>query len=133
MTLVEVVVSLSLAGILMAAIINGYYAATVQAEKSAMFLAANSAAIQAIEATRCAAWDTTILVDELVSTNFPDKIVTLDRLTLNSTVVYATNKTTITQVSTSPPLRRIQVDCIWSWRGIRRYTNTIATCRSPGQ
>ena len=65
--------------------------------------------------------------------NFPDKIVTLDQSAAGAGIVYATNITRISDISTEPPLKRVRVDCIWRFRGSVLFTNTIETCRAPNQ
>ena len=43
-----------------------------------------------------------------------------------------TNKVTLSTVSTTPPLRMIQSDCIWIFpRTKQAYTNTVVTYRAP--
>ncbi len=135
MTLVEVVVALSISGLAVGAIVSGYLFSATSAEKSALALAANARAMERIEETRSARWDTASspAVDELVSTNFPSKVMTLDLSGSGSGITYATNFTDITMVSVSPPLKRIRVDCVWKFQGSKPLTNTIETCRAPDQ
>ena len=135
MTLVEVVVALGLSGLTVAAIVSGYVFSTTLAEKSALSLAASARAMERIEETRSATWDTSSWpqVDQLVATNFPDKTVTLDLSGTGTGITYATNFTQISQISTDPPLKRIRVDCVWLFNGSLMVTNTIETCRSPNQ
>jgi type II secretory pathway pseudopilin PulG len=131
MTLVEVVVALSLAGLATASIVSGYVFCTNSAEKSALSLAANASAMARIEETRSATWNTA--VDQLVATNFPAQTLTLDLSGAGSGVTYATNLTQISLISTNPLLKRIRVDCIWRFNGNHLLTNTIETCRAPDQ
>jgi prepilin-type N-terminal cleavage/methylation domain-containing protein len=133
MTLVEVVLALAIAAVAVAGIISGYIYSAASAQKWALSLAANARAMERIEETRSALWRTSTSVDELVATNFPDKVVTLDESGSGTGIIYATNITRITQISTDPPLKRIRVDCIWSFRGLALFTNTIETCRAPVQ
>ena len=135
MTLVEVVLSLGIAALAVAGIISGYIFSTASAQKWALELAANAKAMERIEETRSAKWDTSSWppVDQLVATNFPDQVVTLDQSGSVTAMVYATNILQISQISTDPPLKRIRVDCIWSFRGAEVHTNTIETCRAPDQ
>jgi prepilin-type N-terminal cleavage/methylation domain-containing protein len=135
MTLAEVVVALAISGLAVGSIVSGYIFCTNSAEKSALSLAANAMAMQRIEEARSAKWDTSSspAVDQLVATNFPDKVVTLDVSGTGSGITYATNLTQISVISASPPLKRIHVDCVWSFRGSKLFTNSIETCRSPDQ
>jgi hypothetical protein len=72
-------------------------------------------------------------VDQLVATNFPDEVVSLDMPGTNSGGTLATIQTEIAQISLSPPIRTIHVDCIWQFRGVELITNSIETIRAPDQ
>ena len=135
MTLIEVVVALAITSLAIAAIINGYNFCTNSAQKAEFYLAANAKAMERVEETRSAMWDTVQfpILDEVVSTNFPIKNVTLELSGSGGTIVPATVQTTISQISVNPPLKRIRVDCIWEYRGVQLITNTIETCRAPNQ
>jgi type II secretory pathway pseudopilin PulG len=141
MTLVEVVVALAIAGLTMGGIVTGYIFCLKASAKDALAMAANAKAMERIEQTRSAQWDTSTYpaVDQLVATNFPDLVVTLDQSVSGSNVVSATLKTDISQILPSPasplsgPVRRIRVDCIWQFQGGDFVTNTIETCRAPDQ
>lgn len=135
MTLVEVVVALAISGLAVGSIVGGYVFCASSAEISALSLAANATAMARIEETRSAKWDTASSpsVDQLVSANFPDKVVTLDVSGSGAGITYATNLTQISLISVSPPLKRIHVDCVWSFKGSRLLTNSIETCRAPDQ
>jgi type II secretory pathway pseudopilin PulG len=124
MTLVEVIVALAITGLMVAGIIRGYIYCATSAVKAELAQAANAKAMQRIEETRSAQWNTSssLAVDLLVATNFPDKSVTS-----------ATIKTTISQISLTPPLRRIRADCIWQFRGAEWVTNSIETIRAADQ
>lgn len=104
----------------------------------------------------------TPLVDELVSSNFPVVVNILDipitaatnaanlaaqfPVDLASaawlaasarsngvTFVYATNYTSIWNVSSNPPLKAVQVDCVWAFANRGLFTNTVTTYRAPDQ
>ena len=135
MTLVEVVVALAISGLAVGSIVSGYLFSANSAEKSALSLAANARAMERIEEARSAIWDTSHspVVDQLVATNFPVKVVPLDLSVSGVVITYATN---VTQISTIPgvsPLKRIHVDCIWSYKGSPLLTNSIETLRGPDQ
>jgi type II secretory pathway pseudopilin PulG len=134
MTLVEVVISMAITGMAVGGIISGYAYSTAAAEKSALILAANARAVERIEETRSAKWDTSVypVIDELVSANFTNKVVNLDLSGSGKAVTAATIRTDISTISVTPPLRRIRVDCVWQFRG-RTITNSIETCRAPDQ
>jgi prepilin-type N-terminal cleavage/methylation domain-containing protein len=135
MTLVEVVVAMAISALAVGAIMSGYAFCTTSARKAALSMAANARAMERIEQTRSAKWDTATwpIVDELVATNFPAKTVALDLSGAGVAITPATIQTVITQISAAPPLRRIRVDCIWQFLGVQRVTNTIETCRAPDQ
>ena len=135
MTLIEVVVALAITGLIVAGIVSGYIFCLNASEKGALTMAANSRALERIEQTRSAQWDTSVspAVDQLVAANFPDTTVVLDQSGTTTNVTAATVRTEITQLSSAPPLRRIRVDCIWQFRGVERITNSIETYRAPDQ
>jgi prepilin-type N-terminal cleavage/methylation domain-containing protein len=134
MTLVEVVVALAITGLTVGGIVTGYIFCTSSSVKDALYMAANARAMERIEETRSARWDTSTYpaVDQLVATNFPDKVVVLDKSGSSSQVTTATLKTEISQISQTPPIRRIRVDCIWQFKGVNIDT-MIETCRAPDQ
>ncbi len=133
MTLVEVVFALAVSGLAIAGIVGGYIFAVGSAEESALSLAASGRAMERLEQTRAASWQVTVypVVDQLQQTNFPNEVVTLDLPWAGTNVTTATNITQISQISTNPPLRRIHVDCVWSFNGSQLLTNSIETCRAP--
>jgi hypothetical protein len=133
MTLVEVVVALAISGLTVAGIVNGYIFCANSAERSALTLAANARAMERLEETRSAKWDPSSWppVDQLVTTNFPDEVVVLDLSGSAVGITYATNITQISQLAINPPLKRIHVDCIWSFKGSRLVTNSVESCRAP--
>jgi len=131
MTLVEVIIALAITGLTLGGVISGYIYCTTSAVKAELVQAANAQALERIEETRSAQWDTSIWpnVDQLVATNFPNKVVSLD-MTGGTT---ATIMTKISQVSLTPTSRKIHVDCIWQFRGKEWITNSVETIRSPDQ
>jgi prepilin-type N-terminal cleavage/methylation domain-containing protein len=135
MTLVEVTVAMAIAGLAIGGIINGYNYCTTSSQKAALFLAANARAMERIEETRSAKWDTASspVVDAVTSANFTNKLISLDISGTGGVILPATVQTTITPVSVNPPLKRIRVDCIWQYRGVQWVTNTIETYRAPDQ
>ena len=133
MTLAEVVVAISISGLAVASIVSGYIFAARSAEKSALSQAANARAMERLEATRGAQWDTSSWppVDQLVISNFPPQAVLLDLSGSGLGSTYGTNVIQISQISTNPQLRRIRVDCTWRFNATQLLTNTIETCRAP--
>jgi prepilin-type N-terminal cleavage/methylation domain-containing protein len=133
MTLVEVMVAMAIAVLMVAGIVTGYINCSTATVKDSLYMAANARAMERIEETQSARWDpsNTNIPDELVATNFPDKTVTLNISGSDPNVISATVTTDISQISLSPPLRRIHVDCIWQFQGGNFITNSIETCRAP--
>ena len=112
-TLVEVVVAMALGGLMMAAVTGGFIQCMRRAEWSSYSLAANSLALQKLEQTRSAGWDTTGS-DKLLTNNFPPDRQVLDVPFSKTNIVYATNYTSILTVSTNPPVKMVRVDCVGS-------------------
>ena len=134
MTFVEVLIAMTITGMVVMGIVKGYYFCTTSSEKGALALAANARAMERLEETRSAQWDTAFYpaIDKLVAANFPQKVVTLDLTGTGAGVTMATIVTQISQISTTPPIKRIHVDCIWTFNG-HTLTNSVETCRSPDQ
>ncbi len=136
LTLAEVVISLAILGLGMAGLLAGYIFSANRAEWAAYSLAAQSLAMQRLEQTRAARWDpwdTQGNTDDVVAANFPARREILDIPLIGTNKVYATNYTTITLISASPPCKMVKVDCVWNFMGRRNFTNTIATYRAPAQ
>ena len=132
MTLVEVVVALAITGVTVAGVVSGYIYCSTATAKDALYMAANSRASERMEEVRAAIWNTgPYPVDQLTTNNFPDTTNTLNKDGAGPDVTSGTIKTTISQISDTPPLRRIRVDCIWVFNGTETVTNTIETCRAP--
>jgi type II secretory pathway pseudopilin PulG len=136
MTLAEVVVALAIAGMMIASLVGGYTYSTVSGEKARLSLAANTRALERLEDTHAAIWNVSgwPVVDQLVATNFPPKLVIIHRSGEGAAITYGTNYTTITQVSLAPQLRRIRVDCVWGFQSGKfsgLFTNTVETLRGP--
>lgn len=131
-TLAEVTIAMSIAALSLGAIVNGYVISAQRAEWSAYSLASHSLAMQGVEQARAAKWDPDMNppVDELISANFPNRINTLDIPRSGTNIVYATNFLTITTISAAPPLKMVQVDCVWRFMGRGLFTNSVATYRS---
>ena len=134
-TLVEVVMSSALAAMSMAGIIYGYIQSAKFAEFTGYSLAAQSMALQRVEQCRATKWDPLGYppVDELVSTNFGTQVNILDIPISGTNIVYATNYTFITTLSTNPPLKMVRVDCVWPFLGRGLFTNSTLTYRAPDQ
>lgn len=133
LSLCEIVISLALTTLSVAAIIDGYVLCARQAETSALHFAAQAQALERLEQIRAAKWDPNAdpPVDQIWTTNFPPVTRVLD-LPSRTTERFATNITTVQVVSTTPPLKAIKIQTVWAWNQ-RLYTNTITTYRGPDQ
>ena len=134
MTLTEVVVATSITGLAILGIVSGYTYCTYSAQKAALSLAAHARAMERIEETRSAKWDTSSFpaVDQLMASNFPNRVVVLDRSGAGVATASASIQTEISTVATNPPLKRIRVNCSWTFRG-EAVVSTIETFRAPDQ
>jgi len=134
-TLTEVCVSAALGAFMIGGIVYGYVQSTRRAEWSAYSLAAQSLAMQRLEQARAAKWDPPAYppIDQLVSTNFPPTQEVMDIPISGTNVVYATISTTITTLPANPPLKMIQVNCVWPFMNGSVFTNSIVTYRAPDQ
>lgn len=134
-TLAEVVISTGIAALTIGGIVYGYVMSAQRSELASYALAAQSLAMQRLEQSRACKWDPMALppVDELVASNFQVETNILDIPISRTNMVYATNFTTITTLSTNPPLKMIRVDCTWSFMSRRVFTNTVVTYRTIDQ
>lgn len=149
-TLLEVVVSIMITGLVFAGILTGYVTSARRTEWSGFSLAAEGLNIQQLEQVRAAAWDTQggSYKDETTNLNLKSwtyangkwsgySWTNLDTPfnTTNKNVVVATNYVTlrtIIVVSNPAPveIKFITSETVWSFRG-KSFTNAIATYRSP--
>jgi prepilin-type N-terminal cleavage/methylation domain-containing protein len=135
MTMVEVLVALVISVLLVAGIVHGYIYCTTSTTKAELAQAASAKAMQRLEEARSATWNTSsgLAQDQLVAANFTNKTVTLDMPGTGTVGTSATIMTTISQISLSPPLRKIHVDCVWQFQGTEWVTNSIETIRAADQ
>jgi prepilin-type N-terminal cleavage/methylation domain-containing protein len=138
-TLVEVVISMAIAGAAFVGVLYGYVMTTNQGEWSCFSLAAHSVAMQGVEQARSAKWDPQAWpsVDELGVTNYV-QVATLDVPTRPGNTLFATNYVSVTTASEWPALRQIRSDCVWVLpyrKGRTRgpFTNTVITLRAADQ
>ena len=126
---------MAIAGITVGAILTSYVFSANQIEQSAYSTAAELMARQRAEQARSAKWDPLAdpPVNELVGSNFPVVISTLDVPVAVNRPLYATNTTAISTVSADPPLKMIRVDCVWSILSRGPFSNSITSYRAPDQ
>lgn len=134
-TLVEVLVSILIVGIMIAGLVSGFMQTHKQAEWSAYNLAAQSLAMQPLEQARAAKWDAyaTPPVDQLWNSNFPSTTNILDIPISGTNIVFATNRINIRSVGTNPPLKEISVVTTWRFMNRGVFSNTAVTYRAPDQ
>jgi prepilin-type N-terminal cleavage/methylation domain-containing protein len=134
-TLAEVVIAIAVIAMTLGGILYGYLMSARRADMSAYFLAAQALALQRMEETRAVQWLSMSdpPVDDLKAANFPTKVDILDIPLQGTNILYATNYTTISDISSNPPLRMIKVDCVWKFPRGKVFTNSIATYRAPDQ
>ena len=134
-TLVEVMMSLAVAAIALSGVVGGYILAARRTEWSSCAAAAQAMAMERLEQTRAAKWDPIAYppIDDLVTSNFPVVVETLDIPLARSGSIQGTNTTFITDVSLVPPVRKIRVECVWSLPNRGPFTNAMMSYRSPDQ
>ncbi|HTD65000.1 MAG TPA: hypothetical protein VK846_00520 [Candidatus Limnocylindria bacterium] len=127
--------SMLILGIMVTGVVGGYMQAHRQAEWSAYSLAANSLAMQPIEQARAAQWDLYKVPPKDDLTNMAAWTTNVLDIPINGTnnIVWATNRTTVTTISTAPPLKEIKVECTWAFMNRGVFTNTVITYRAPDQ
>ncbi len=132
LTLVEALVALAIAGLSISALVAGFMFLLRRAESSSYSLAAGALALEGYERVRAAKWDALSYpnTDEAVSSNFPPFVSVLDIPRSGSNIVYATNFTTITTLSTNPLLKAVRVDCVYRFHDQGLYTNSMVSYRA---
>ena len=134
-TLAEIVISSAIGALTVGATIYGYILAAKRAEWAGYSLAAGSLALQGLEQARACKWDPLANppVDQLQQANFPLVTNILDIPMSGTNILWATNRTFITVVTTNPPLKMIRVECTWNFMGKGPFTNMMVTYRAPDQ
>ena len=122
-----------LMALVMAGIVYGFAQANRFAEWNSMSLAAQSYALQGLEQVRSAKWDlwANPVIDVMSApTNFTQTDI-MD-IPVSGAPYYVTNRITLTQISTTPQLRQVRSDCIWTFPLTKKiFTNTVITYRAP--
>lgn len=139
-TLMEVVISVFIIMLLFSAIITSYIQGSYRAEWAGLSLAAQSAAVQQLEAAKCAVWDPSQNPpkDE-ISQLPPVTSVLLDLPVSGTNTVYATNYTTVTLILITNGVNvysnyMVRVDTAWPFRWKNQtvyFTNTVADYFAP--
>ncbi len=132
-TLIEVAVALAIAALVMAGMFEGYTMASRRAQFSSYSLSASATAMKQMERIIASQW----VISGVSVTNIFNPVLTavqtnaLCMPSSGTNLVYATNYTTITQISTNPPYLMVRVDCVWNFMGMGLFTNTMAVLRGP--
>jgi type II secretory pathway pseudopilin PulG len=136
-TLAEVVVCVAIIMLVFAAIITAYIQTSYRAEWSGFSLAAQASAIQQLESAKCAVWDPLQSPPMDQISQLPRVTSTLLDLPVTGTnAIYATNYTTVTNLTTSAgySIYFVKVDTSWPFRWKNQtiyFTNTIADYFAP--
>ena len=145
LTLIEVLASLWILGMLAGALIMGYVQIDRMAEWSSMSLAAQSIAQQGYEQVKSANWNYGPASNAANWPNANDQlgfppvpgytnyfiINTLD-VPSSGAPIFVTNFITITNVSVQPPLRQVRSDCVWTFPFTGTvFTNTVISLFAP--
>ena len=132
-TLVELLIAVALLTMVMAGAIYGFAQANRLAEWSSMSQAAQSYALQGLEQVRSAKWDlwANPIIDVMPApTNFTQSDI-MD-IPVSGAPLYVTNYIKLIQISTSPQIREVWSQCIWTFPLTRQsFTNTVITYRAP--
>jgi len=140
-TLLEVLICFVILTVVMSGLITGYVQANRVAEWSSESLAAMSYAEQGMEQLRSAQWSaeeyptgsgsgTTDVLGSNFTTNQSDSL----DIPSTGAPIYATNTMSSVQVSSTPPLRLLTSQVIWTFTLTgQTFTNTIVTLRAPDQ
>lgn len=131
-TLEEVVISMGIALGSVLAVLSGYKVSMYRTEWSLNATAAQALATQRLEQLRAARWEPNAPtpIDQLQPASFPEVLQTLNVPVVGTNVNEARVVTTISTISSDPPMKWIQVDCIWSIGPRGPYTNSVTTMRS---
>ncbi|HEY3854867.1 MAG TPA: type II secretion system protein [Verrucomicrobiae bacterium] len=132
-TLIEVAVALAISGLVMAGMFQGYTMASRRAQFASYSLAASATAMKQMEKVVASQW---VISGMTVTNIFSRTLTTVQTNALGmpsngTNLVYATNFTTVTQISTNPPYVMIRVDCVWNFMGMGTFTNSMGVIRGP--
>jgi type II secretory pathway pseudopilin PulG len=146
-TLMEILISFIIFGMVLSGLIYGYVQANWTAEWCSMSLAAQSYASEGAEQARAADWrprDWPVAtgpgtMDELTNGSVIVNADTMDIPTKGSPTAadfqfWVTNYVTVTNVTVNPPLRQIRSDAVWTFpMNGTLCTNTVILLRTSDQ
>lgn len=132
-TVTEALVALVIAGVGISGTISAYVISAKHADWVLCSHAAQNLAMQRLQQTQTAQWNTTMspAVDELIPSNFPriERPLEIPRTPHNGLTGVVSTK--ISDVSSNPPMRLVEVDCTWWFDGRGPFTNSVSAVRSP--
>lgn len=148
-TLVEVTMSIIIAGLVFGGILTGYIQSGRRAEWSGYSLAVQAYGIQQLEQARAALWDVSseTLVNQITNLNLINWTYTggqwrgyswtnIDIPYSGANFIRATNYVSVSNVtiSASPPvsLHSVRVDTVWRYQN-KSHTNTLVNYYAPDQ
>lgn len=148
-TLVEVTMSIIIAGLVFGGILAGYIQSAKRAEWSGYSLAAQAYGIQQLEQARAAVWDvsSTPVINQITNLNMIGWTNTgntwrgyswtnIDIPYSGTNFIRATNFVTVSNVtiSVSPPIsvQSVRVDTVWRYQN-KSVTNTLVNYYAPDQ
>jgi type II secretory pathway pseudopilin PulG len=135
-TVVEMMISAAILGLVSAGIVYGYAQANRSAEWSSMSQAAQSYALQGLEQVRGAKWDLSSIPvwDDIPA---PTNYIQTDIMDIpvSGAPYYVTNYITITAttIPNNPAvqIRQVESQCVWTFPLTRQlFTNTVITYRA---
>jgi hypothetical protein len=142
-TTIEVLIAFAIFTMCIVGLINGYVQANRTATWNSWSLAAQSIATQGLERERSAQWNELGNEDQMpcnitnaVSLPWAAPYCFTNTLDVPSTggLIYVTNYIYVSTYSSTPPLRQIRSDCVWTFPLTGQLcTNTAISFRAPDQ
>jgi hypothetical protein len=89
--------------------------------------------MERVEQVKVARWEplASPAMDELVAASFPDVLWPMKVPVVGTNGAQASLTTKITDVSVDPPLRLVQVSCVWRVGDKGPFTNQVEVLRGP--
>jgi Tfp pilus assembly protein PilE len=132
-TLEEMVISMGITLGCLAGIVSGYRLTMYRADWAAHSSAVQAMVMQRMEQVRAARWEPMAFpaVDDLVPANFPPLTKTLDMPLVGTNVPQVTVTTTISNLVANPPMKWVQIECVWSCGERGPFVNRVTTLVAP--
>ena len=135
LTLTEVLVSIVLTGVATVGMINGHVFASQQSARSLATAEVQMEMDSRLAETKAARWDILAfpVMDQLVSENFPSRVVEMDSRAAGEAQSMIESRVSIATISSDPPLKKVEIECVWTAKSGDLRTNIVTTLRSPDQ